>query len=388
MRSVVDYGIETADYPKPFLQVIGGSIEFHKCEGFFQHRKLLICDALDRPSHALRVEKAFHVEYVIYIARREAADKGSAIWYEPHKANPLQIADDFAKRGAAHIIFFAEFLLHDLLAIGKNSGENIHGNGLKYLLPGAFGILIFVAYKIQIQHDASPSIKLYTILTFCKRDVKKGRKMIKEENISKILDALEKEYPDAECGLNHENIYQLLVAVALSAQTTDKSVNQVTPALFERYPEAKSLAEASLEEVEEYIKRIGMYRTKAKNIIAMAKKLCEDFGGEVPDDYDSLVSLPGVGRKTANVVLSVGFGHQRIAVDTHVFRVANRIGLVHAKDVLGTELALMERIPKERWTKTHHSLIFHGRACCEARKPKCDSCPINIYCEYVCGEDK
>ena len=171
--------------------------------------------------------------------------------------------------------------------------------------------------------------------------------------------------------------------MALSAQTTDKSVNQVTPALFERYPDAEALAEADVEDISEYIKRIGMYRTKAKNIVAMAQKLCAEFGGQVPDNYDDLISLPGVGRKTANVVLSVGFGQERIAVDTHVFRVANRIGLVHEKDVLKTELALMDRIPEERWSRTHHSLIFHGRQCCDARKPKCDSCPIVTYCEYV-----
>lgn len=129
-----------------------------------------------------------------------------------------------------------------------------------------------------------------------------------------------------------------------------------------------------------------MYRTKAKNIVAMAQKICCDFGGKVPNDYDSLISLPGVGRKTANVVLAVGFGQQRIAVDTHVFRVANRIGLADEKDVLKTELSLMERVPEERWSRTHHSLIFHGRQCCDARKPKCDSCPVNIYCEYVCGK--
>ena len=109
----------------------------------------------------------------------------------------------------------------------------------------------------------------------------------------------------------------------------------------------------------------------------------ENYGGEVPDNYDALVALPGVGRKTANVVLSVGFGHQRIAVDTHVFRVANRIGLTAEKDVLKTELSLMERIPEERWSRTHHSLIFHGRQCCDARKPKCDSCHIEEYCDYV-----
>ena len=142
-----------------------------------------------------------------------------------------------------------------------------------------------------------------------------------------------------------------------------------------------------MEEVSEYIKRIGMYKTKAKNIVGMARKLVSDYDGQVPEDYDALVSLPGVGRKTANVVLSVGFGHQRIAVDTHVFRVANRIGLVHEKDVLKTELSLMERIPKERWSRTHHSLIFHGRQCCDSRKPKCDDCPINTLCEYINGEN-
>ena len=210
--------------------------------------------------------------------------------------------------------------------------------------------------------------------------------MIKQDDVIKVLDILEETYPDAECALNHKNVYELIVAVALSAQTTDKSVNQVSPALFERYPDAEALAAAEPSEVEEYIKRIGMYRTKAKNIVAMAQKICCDFGGKVPNDYDSLISLPGVGRKTANVVLAVGFGQQRIAVDTHVFRVANRIGLADEKDVLKTELSLMERVPEERWSRTHHSLIFHGRQCCDARKPKCDTCPVNIYCEYVCGK--
>ena len=210
--------------------------------------------------------------------------------------------------------------------------------------------------------------------------------MIKQDDVIKVLDILEETYPDSECALNHKNVYELIVAVALSAQTTDKSVNQVSPALFERYPDAEALAAAEPSEVEEYIKRIGMYRTKAKNIVAMAQKICCDFGGKVPNDYDSLISLPGVGRKTANVVLAVGFGQQRIAVDTHVFRVANRIGLADEKDVLKTELSLMERVPEERWSRTHHSLIFHGRQCCDARKPKCDSCPVNIYCEYVCGK--
>ena len=210
--------------------------------------------------------------------------------------------------------------------------------------------------------------------------------MVKKEDINKILDILEETYPQAECALDHQNVYQLIVAVALSAQTTDKSVNQVTPALFEKYPTPYELAVSDPEEVAQYIKRIGMYKTKSKNIVGLAKSLVENFGGQVPDDYGALVSLPGVGRKTANVVLSVGFGHQRIAVDTHVFRVANRIGLVHEKDVLKTELALMDRIPEDRWSRTHHSLIFHGRQCCDARKPKCDQCPIVEYCEYVNGQ--
>ena len=210
--------------------------------------------------------------------------------------------------------------------------------------------------------------------------------MLEKDKIKEVLDRLEETYPDAECALHHQNVFQLIVAVALSAQTTDKSVNVVTPALFERYPDADALAAADVEEVSEYIKRIGMYKTKAKNIVGMAQKLVSDYGGQVPEDYDALVSLPGVGRKTANVVLSVGFGHQRIAVDTHVFRVANRIGLVHEKDVLKTEISLMERIPEERWSRTHHSLIFHGRQCCDARKPKCDDCPINTLCEYINGK--
>ena len=204
---------------------------------------------------------------------------------------------------------------------------------------------------------------------------------MKRERIEKILDRLEVTYPDAECALHHQNVYQLIVAVALSAQTTDKSVNVVTPALFEAYPDAYALAAADPEEVSTYIRRIGMYKTKAKNIVGMAKVLVEEHGGQVPEDYDALVKLPGVGRKTANVVLSVGFGHQRIAVDTHVFRVANRIGFVEEKDVLKTELALMECIPEERWSKTHHSLIFHGRNCCIARRPDCENCSISDLCE-------
>ena len=203
---------------------------------------------------------------------------------------------------------------------------------------------------------------------------------MERNEIIKVLDILRETYPEAKCALDHVNTFELLVAVCLSAQTTDKSVNKVTPKLFGKYPDAFSLAEARQEDVEELIRTIGMYRTKSRNIINLAKELASKFDGVVPKDYDSLVSLPGVGRKTANVVLSVGFGEQRIAVDTHVFRVANRIGLVKANDVLKTELGLMEVIPNDRWSETHHSLIFHGRNICDARKPRCKECPIKGLC--------
>jgi endonuclease-3 len=196
-----------------------------------------------------------------------------------------------------------------------------------------------------------------------------------------ILDALKTEYPDADCALVHQNVYQLIIVVALSAQTTDKSVNKVSEKLFERYPTPYELAAANQEDVIEIIKTIGMYKTKSKNIIALAQELVNRFDGQVPENYDDLVSLPGVGRKTANVVLAVGFGHQRIAVDTHVFRVTNRIGFVQEKDVLKTELALMETLPEDRWAEAHHSLIFHGRNCCSARNPRCEECAIKDLCK-------
>ncbi len=205
---------------------------------------------------------------------------------------------------------------------------------------------------------------------------------MKNDDIIKVLDILEDTYPEAECALDHQNVFELLVCVVLSAQTTDKSVNRISPELFSKYPDAKALSEADQADVEEILHSIGMYRTKAKNIISLAKELVIRYHGIVPNTYEELVELPGVGRKTANVVLSVGFGVQRIAVDTHVFRVANRIGLVSEKDVLKTELSLMGCIPEDRWSKTHHSLIFHGRNICDARKPKCKECPIADICQW------
>jgi endonuclease-3 len=199
----------------------------------------------------------------------------------------------------------------------------------------------------------------------------------------RVLDALAAAYPEAQCALDHANVFQLLVSVVLSAQTTDVSVNKVSPELFKRWPDAASLAGARTEDVEKVIRVIGMYRTKSANIVRLAGMLLEEYGGDVPRGMDELTSLPGVGRKTANVVMSVGFGEQRIAVDTHVFRVANRIGLCHENDVLKTELALMKNLPEDRWSEAHHSLIWHGRRVCRARKPDCDACPVNTLCMHA-----
>lgn len=203
----------------------------------------------------------------------------------------------------------------------------------------------------------------------------------KKENLE-VIRLLENMYPEADCELRFGSVFQLLVSVVLSAQTTDKSVNQVTEVLFDKYPDAESISAMSEEELEQIIKRIGMYKTKSKNVRKLAKMINEDYHGEVPGDYEKLILLPGVGRKTANVVLANGFGQQRIAVDTHVFRVANRIGLVQEPDVLKTELALMEVLPKKKWTLMHHALIWHGRRVCGARKPQCDACGLSEYCHY------
>ncbi len=213
------------------------------------------------------------------------------------------------------------------------------------------------------------------------------KKLIPDNKIHEVLAILEQMHPEAACALDYRDPFQLVIAVALSAQTTDVSVNKATPALFAKYPTAETLAEADQEDVMEMIRTIGLYRNKSKNIISLAQKLVTDFDGKVPDNYDGLVSLPGVGRKTANVVLAEGFGVPRIAVDTHVFRVANRIGLTDEKDVTATEEELMRRLPEEKWILAHHLLIFHGRKCCHARKPDCGSCGLADLCVY-CKEEK
>lgn len=204
-----------------------------------------------------------------------------------------------------------------------------------------------------------------------------------QEEVSSVLNELRTAYPDAGCALDYDSIFHLVIAVALSAQTTDVSVNKVTPALFCAYETPEELAAAPLDEIEGYIRTLGLYKNKAKNIRGMAEMLVRDYGSEVPASMEELQKLPGVGRKTANVVLSEGFHEQRIAVDTHVFRVSNRIGLAHASDVTQTEKQLMEILPQDSWTEAHHLLIFHGRRCCKARKPSCETCPVRQECEAL-----
>lgn len=206
--------------------------------------------------------------------------------------------------------------------------------------------------------------------------------VLSRKETAEAIDRLASLYPDAKCALDHRSVWELLISVALSAQTTDVSVNSVTPELFKRWPDPPALAGADALEVQEVIRKIGMYKTKSANIIKLAGKLIEDHGGQVPDDYDSLITLPGVGRKTANVVLAVGFGRERIAVDTHVFRVSNRIGLCREPDVLKTEEALMKNLPEGRLAESHHYLIWHGRKVCHARKPRCAECVLIDICLY------
>ncbi len=203
-----------------------------------------------------------------------------------------------------------------------------------------------------------------------------------KQKTKKILDTLKETYPDAKCELNYETPFQLLVATILSAQTTDKKVNEITETLFKDYPDLDAFLTLTNEELEERIRQIGLYKNKAKNLIMMCNQLKENFGGEVPNTMEGITSLAGAGRKTANVVLSNAFGVPSIAVDTHVFRVSNRLGLADSDNVLEVEKQLQKELPKREWSLTHHLLIFHGRRCCIARKPKCEECPVADLCKY------
>ena len=207
--------------------------------------------------------------------------------------------------------------------------------------------------------------------------------MTKKERFEKVISYFQEHMPVAETELEYADPYQLLVAVILSAQCTDKRVNMTTPAFFERFPEAETLAAASSDEVFTYIRSISYPNNKAKHLVGMAKMLVEDFGNVVPSDVDQLQKLPGVGRKTANVIASVVYDKPAMAVDTHVFRVSERLGLTtNAKTPLATEKQLVKYIPTELISTAHHWLILHGRYVCLARKPKCEKCGLTEWCRY------
>lgn len=208
-----------------------------------------------------------------------------------------------------------------------------------------------------------------------------------QEKNQAILQELSRLYPDAKAALHFQNPYQMLVATVLSAQCTDVKVNKVTPALFAAYPDPAHLAAAEPEDVEPYIQSCGIYHNKARNLVLAAREIVKQYGGEVPNDFEALQRLPGVGRKTANVVMANAFGADAIAVDTHVFRVSNRLGLAHADDVLKTELQLQEAIPKHLWSTAHHWLIYHGRQVCASRKPACERCTLRALCDYAVAQD-
>lgn len=206
-------------------------------------------------------------------------------------------------------------------------------------------------------------------------------------DVDAVLDILAREYPDADCELNYTTPFELLVATILSAQATDERVNIVTGRLFPKYNEPKHFAAMTHEELGEKIRDLGLFRNKARQIVETSRILLEEYDGEVPRTREQLMELPGVGRKTANVVVSNVFDTPAIAVDTHVFRVANRIGLADAKNVDKTERQLMDVIPEALWTDTHHRIIHHGRQVCNARNPQCGVCPLLHHCHFAAQTD-
>ena len=205
---------------------------------------------------------------------------------------------------------------------------------------------------------------------------------MKKKDVLDILNILTDLYPDAQAELDYTNPFELLVAVILSAQCTDVRVNMVTNDLFKLAPDARALMELPIDRLETVIKPCGLYKTKAKNLHLTAEKLVLNWNGQVPENHEALKSLPGVGQKTANVVVSNAFGIPAIAVDTHVFRVSNRLGIANAKTVEETEVQLEKAIDRSKWTQAHHQLIFHGRRVCKARKPDCENCALSHLCKY------
>lgn len=208
------------------------------------------------------------------------------------------------------------------------------------------------------------------------------KRMLDRRQIEEVLEILSELYPDAKAELNFKNTFELLIATILSAQCTDVQVNRTTEKLFKDYRTPEDYLELTQEELGKKIRSCGFYNTKSKNILATCKLLLEEFDGEVPGTLEELMTLPGVGRKTANVVLSNAFAEPAIAVDTHVFRVSNRIGLADSKNVLDTEKDLMSNIDRSIWSKAHHMIIFHGRRICKARRPLCEDCPLTDFCIY------
>lgn len=198
----------------------------------------------------------------------------------------------------------------------------------------------------------------------------------------RILSILKEMYPDAHCELNYRNPFELLIATILSAQSTDRQVNLLTKDLFAQFPTPEAFLTLSADQLAEHIHGLGLYRNKSKNILATCRILVEQYGGEVPREREKLEALPGVGRKTANVVLSNAFGVPALAVDTHVHRVANRLALADSENPLETERQLCKRVPKKDWSDTHHQLIWHGRRRCTARRPKCEQCDLSSFCWY------
>ncbi|WP_142413204.1 endonuclease III [Hathewaya massiliensis] len=203
-----------------------------------------------------------------------------------------------------------------------------------------------------------------------------------KKEIDIVIDILENTYKGAKCGLDFETPYQLLISTILSAQCTDERVNKVCGELYKDYGTPESINSLSEEELGEKIKSCGFYKNKSKNILGATNIIIEKYNGKIPNTMEELIELPGVGRKTANVVLSNAFNIPAIAVDTHVFRVSNRIGIAKGKTVEKVEEQLMENIPKEKWSDAHHYLIWHGRKICKARKPNCEICPMVPHCEY------
>lgn len=206
--------------------------------------------------------------------------------------------------------------------------------------------------------------------------------------VKSILNELDRLYPDATCSLYHKNIYQLTIATILSAQCTDEVVNKVTPKLFEKYPDFSALALSDIDDIEQIIKPTGFYKNKAKNIHQLATIITDSYNGALPLNIDILTKLPGIGRKTANVILSEYAQPHGIVVDTHVKRITNRLGLTDHTDPDKIERDLMKIIPKDKWKLISHQLIQHGRKICNAKKPQCEKCTLNLYCKFYKTSEK